>query len=125
MDMVFNYLPDVFSYNSLRHNNYENSWLNESANKDTNRARSGYNKPKKSPREPCKDTKDSCPICQERQRRPLATYIRSKSRQDRKEDNSILEEECEDEEILEEDSKFAADEKNEASATLQKTRNSK
>lgn len=31
MDMVFNYLPDVF-YQSLRHHNYENSWLNETTN---------------------------------------------------------------------------------------------
>ena len=43
--------------------------------------------PRKVSRDSCKD----CPICQERQRRPLATYIRSKSRQDRKKD--VLEEE--------------------------------
>lgn len=32
MDMIFNYLPDVFSYQSLRHHNYENSWLGETTN---------------------------------------------------------------------------------------------
>jgi hypothetical protein len=32
MDMIFNYLPDVFSYQSLRHYNYENSWLSETEN---------------------------------------------------------------------------------------------
>jgi len=29
MDMVFNYLPDVFSYQSLRNQNYSNSWFGE------------------------------------------------------------------------------------------------
>lgn len=120
MDMVFNYLPDVFSYNSLRHYNYENSGFNESANKDLNRARSGQNKTKKSTRDPCKETKDSCPICQERQRRPLATYIRSKSRQDRKEDTSILEEESENEETPQ-----GVDEKGDAAVSAQQTGNPK
>ncbi|PSN43448.1 hypothetical protein C0J52_02648 [Blattella germanica] len=98
MDMVFNYLPDVFSYQSMRHLNYENNWLQDGTNKDAQLKYGAVpkaNNNKKSPREPCKDSKDSCPICQERQRRPLATYIRSKSRQDKKEDNSILEEEAE------------------------------
>ncbi|XP_021939945.1 uncharacterized protein LOC110839758 isoform X2 [Zootermopsis nevadensis] len=96
MDMVFNYLPDVF-YQSLRHHNYENSWLNETTNEDR-KTRTGHNRTKKIPQDSCKDSRDPCPICQERQRRPLATYIRSKSRQDRKEDQRILEEECEIEE---------------------------
>jgi hypothetical protein len=32
MDMVFNYLPDVFCYQSVRNHNYGNSWLNETTN---------------------------------------------------------------------------------------------
>ncbi|KAJ9595967.1 hypothetical protein L9F63_012860 [Diploptera punctata] len=94
MDMVFNYLPDVFSYQSTRHYNYENNWLNDTTNRDSrvqygsnNRPQAQGTVPKRVPRESCKD----CPICQERQRRPLASYIRSKSRQDRKQD--VLEEE--------------------------------
>jgi hypothetical protein len=29
MDMAFNYLPDVFSYQSVRNHNYGNSWFGE------------------------------------------------------------------------------------------------
>jgi len=29
MDMFFNYLPDVFTYQSLRNHNYGNSWFGE------------------------------------------------------------------------------------------------
>ena len=32
MDMVFNYLPDVFSYQLLRNHNYSNSWVGETTN---------------------------------------------------------------------------------------------
>ena len=35
MDMVFNYLPDVFSYQSTRHFNYENNWINDTTNRGT------------------------------------------------------------------------------------------
>lgn len=61
-----------------------------------NTTSTNHNRTKTTPRDSCKDPKVSCPICQERQRRPLATYIRSKSRQDRKEDQTILEDEGED-----------------------------
>nr|CAD7427130.1 unnamed protein product [Timema monikensis] len=44
-----------------------------------------------------KSSKGNCPICQEKQRRPLANYIRSKSTQDRKKETSICEEEEEEE----------------------------
>lgn len=114
MDMIFNYLPDVFSYQSLRHHNYENSWLSETTNQGST-ARTGHNRTKMTARDFCKDPKASCPICQERQRRPLATYIRSKSRQDRKEDQSILEEDCENEEAT----SSASDQKSEASVKPQ------
>nr|CAD7202479.1 unnamed protein product [Timema douglasi] len=45
-----------------------------------------------------KSSKGNCPICQEKQRRPLANYIRSKSTQDRKKETSICEEDEEEEE---------------------------
>ena len=32
MDMVFNYLTDVFSYQSVRNYNYGNSWYDETTN---------------------------------------------------------------------------------------------
>ncbi|XP_067001520.1 uncharacterized protein fok [Anabrus simplex] len=89
MDLVYNSLPDVFSNTSMRHMSYDTPWLSDTST--TGRFYGGNKKPK----EKCSDGKggkDSCPICQERQRRPLATYIRSKSRQDRKEDSSIKEE---------------------------------
>lgn len=85
------------------------------------KTRTGDNRTKKIPRDSCKDSKDSCPICQERQRRPLATYIRSKSRQDRKEDQSILEEECE----IEETASSACDQKSEAPVSPQQTETTK
>ena len=57
-------------------------------------------------RVPARDSCKDCPICLERQRRPLATYIRSKSRQDRKKDaleEDVLEEEQEEQDLEQEE----------------------
>nr|AGM32550.1 hypothetical protein [Coptotermes formosanus] len=116
MDMVFNYLPDVFCYQSVRNHNYGNSWLNETTN-EGNIASADHNRTKKTPRDSCKDPKVSCPICEERQRRPLATYIRTKSRQDRKEDQSIPEDDGENVEAAASDN----GQKSEARVTPQQT----
>lgn len=93
MDMVFNYLPDAL-YTSVRNHNYGNPWFSETTN-EGNTASANNNRTKMTPRDSCKNPKIPCPICEERQRRPLATYIRSKSRQDRKEAQSIPEDDGE------------------------------
>jgi len=120
MDLFFNYLPDVFSYQSLRNHNYSNSWFGETTN-EGNTTSTDHNRTKTTPRDSCKDPKVSCPICQERQRRPLATYIRSKSRQDRKEDQTIPEDEGEDGEATASDSA----QKSEAPVGTQQTQTAK
>jgi hypothetical protein len=82
-----------------------------------NIASADHNRTKKTPRDSCKDPKVSCPICEERQRRPLATYIRTKSRQDRKEDQSIPEDDGENVEAAASDN----GQKSEARVTPQQT----
>ncbi|GLH01287.1 uncharacterized protein GBIM_07461 [Gryllus bimaculatus] len=100
MDLVFNALPDVFTYQSLRHASYDAPWLNDT---NANKGRRAPVQQQQQQRRPSnggnrvggragRDSCDNCPLCQEKQRRPLATYIRSKSRQDRREDASIQEE---------------------------------
>ncbi|XP_049816710.1 uncharacterized protein LOC126263649 [Schistocerca nitens] len=87
---VYNSLPDVFTYHSLKHSGYEYTWTTQQDHKGS-KASAGTNKNKAS----CpgaKASKEPCPICQEKQRRPLSTYIRSKSRQDHKNDACIEEE---------------------------------
>ncbi|XP_063233982.1 uncharacterized protein LOC134537456 [Bacillus rossius redtenbacheri] len=97
MDLVYNYMPDVYSYQAARHTASYDYWPNENATKkDCYR---GNKKPaKKTPACSGKSSRDNCPICQERQRRPLASYIRSKSREEKKLDASIEEAEEEEEE---------------------------